>query len=110
MPFSLAAVLSTLAILAGVCVAQTVVPDHGTTSEPADGAIIAPGDNFPFSFTPAPFGTQVCFSAYDGVSIYLSTSPPTAADVTSNGPNSCNLASGSFVIDFGSYVVPHFSQ
>ncbi|TFK86132.1 hypothetical protein K466DRAFT_600563 [Polyporus arcularius HHB13444] len=106
MQLSLTAILSTWAILAGVCASQTVVPDHGTTTAPADGAAIAPGDSFPFSFQPAPFGTQVCFSAYDGVNIYLSTSPPTAADVTNT---SCTLASGSFVSDFGSYVVPHFS-
>ncbi len=108
MQFPLAAILSTWAILAGVCASQTVVPDHGTTTAPADGAAIAPGDSFPFSFQPAPFGTQVCFSAYDGAHIYLSTSPPTAADVPSG--TSCILASGSFVVDLGSYVVPHFSE
>ncbi|KAI0699505.1 hypothetical protein C8T65DRAFT_581064, partial [Cerioporus squamosus] len=84
-------------------------PDHGTTTAPANGAVIAPGDSFPFSFQAAPFGTQVCFSAYDGVNIYLSTSPPTAADVTSDASRSCALVNGSFVADLGSYVVPHFS-
>ncbi|RPD56813.1 hypothetical protein L226DRAFT_525482 [Lentinus tigrinus ALCF2SS1-7] len=109
MQLSLPTILSSWAVLATLCASQTVVPDHGTTTEPSDGAIIPHGDSFPFSYEPVPFGTQVCFSAYDPVAIYLSTAPPTAADVTSS-QNACVLTDSSSVHDFGHYVVPLISN
>lgn len=109
MQLSLPTILSTWAVLATLCTSQTVVPDHGTTTQPPDGAIIPHGDSFPFNYTPVPFGTQVCFSAYDPAAIYLSTSPPAATDVTTS-QNTCVLTDGSFVHDFGHYVVPLLGQ
>ncbi|RPD56814.1 hypothetical protein L226DRAFT_615678 [Lentinus tigrinus ALCF2SS1-7] len=109
MQLFLPTILSTLAVLSRICNSQIVVSDHGTTTEPADGAVITPGDTFPFAFEPAPFGTQVCFAAYEPIDIYLSTSPPVAADVTGGVNSPCGLVGSSFVVDFGGYVVPHFS-
>ncbi|KAH9850635.1 hypothetical protein C2E23DRAFT_834770 [Lenzites betulinus] len=79
---------------------QIVVPSHGTTVSPAAGSTITPGSSFPFSYRNEDF----CESGYSPISVYLSTSAPTSADVTSAG----ELADGSFVFKFGDYLIANF--
>ena len=96
--------ISLFAILASVNAStllrrQTnIVTEHGTTIEPADGAVVAPGQSFPFSYQLMNY----CFCTYVPVSVYLSTSPPTAADVTRQG-----LVDGSYIYTFGGFVDPN---
>ena len=104
MRFSLITSLSTLAVLVTVCLSQ----DHGVTTEPVDGEVIAPGESFPFSFTPTPFGADSC--VYRPVEIYLSTSPPTREDAmpTATGYGEIcilSLSDRSVVYDYGVSVV-----
>ena len=101
MRFSLITSLSTLAVLVTVCLSQV-------TTEPVDGAVIAPGESFPFSFTPTPFGADSC--VYRPVEVYLSTSPPTREDAmpTATGYGEIcilSLSDRSVVYDYGVSVV-----
>ncbi|RPD58479.1 hypothetical protein L227DRAFT_564829 [Lentinus tigrinus ALCF2SS1-6] len=75
-----------------------IVPQHGTTVEPTNGTMIAPGQSFPFSYQLMNY----CFCTYVPVDVYLSTSPPTAADVTRQG-----LVDGSYIYNFGGFVDPN---
>ncbi|KAI0825261.1 hypothetical protein BC628DRAFT_1374272 [Trametes gibbosa] len=79
---------------------QIVVPAHGVTASPADGSTITAETSFPFAYHNVDF----CESGYSPISVYLSTSPPTSADVTSGG----ELADGSFVFKFGDYLIANF--
>ena len=113
MRFSLPTTLSTYAIFAVLCSSQTVIQNHGITTQPADGTVVAPGDSFPFSFTPTPFGTDACLGVYHPIDVYLSTLPPTPSDVRIGGSvfgGVCILADGSFVNDLGLYLVSLFGQ
>ncbi|KAI0367483.1 hypothetical protein BV20DRAFT_1089453 [Pilatotrama ljubarskyi] len=79
---------------------QIVASEHGTTVEPADGSTITPGVSFAFSYENRNF----CESGYSPISVYLSTSPPTTADVTTGG----ELVDGSFVFKFGDLLIANF--
>ncbi|RDX43946.1 hypothetical protein OH76DRAFT_1487495 [Lentinus brumalis] len=79
---------------------QQVVSAHGTTTAPANGSTIVPGSTFPFHYSDSNF----CESGYSLISVYLSTSAPTAADVTTSG----GLVDGSFSFDFGNFLIPNF--
>ncbi|RPD58478.1 hypothetical protein L227DRAFT_612910 [Lentinus tigrinus ALCF2SS1-6] len=79
---------------------QQVVSAHGTTTEPVDGSTITPGSTFPFHYSDVNF----CESGYSPIHIYLSTSAPTAVDVTTSG----GLVDGSFDFDFGNFLIPNF--
>ena len=109
MHLALPTILSTWAALATICISQTVVQDHGSTTKPPAGEVIPHGHSFPFAYKPVPFGRHVCFSVYDPVAIYLSTSPPTDADITVNR-GTCALTDDSFIHDFGHYVIARFGQ
>ena len=80
---------------------QQVVSAHGITTEPANGSTIVPESSFPFHYSNVNF----CESGYSPIHIYLSTSAPTAADVTTSG----GLVNGSFSFDFGNFLIPNFS-
>ncbi|RPD77059.1 hypothetical protein L226DRAFT_358749 [Lentinus tigrinus ALCF2SS1-7] len=69
------------------------------TPEPANGSTIIPGSSFPFSYQPA----DSCHGCFSPISVYLSASPPTAADITSSG----ELADGTFVAFFGDFDIPN---
>ncbi|KAI0651406.1 hypothetical protein C8Q79DRAFT_996861 [Trametes meyenii] len=79
---------------------QIVDPEHGTTVNPTNGSTITAGASFPFTYQDRNF----CESGYSLIWLYLSTSPPTSADVTSSG----QLADGSFVFAFGDFLIPNF--
>ncbi|KAI0761659.1 hypothetical protein BD413DRAFT_485507 [Trametes elegans] len=79
---------------------QIVVPAHGTTVAPAEGSTILDGASFPFSYQ----NRNYCESGYSFISVYLSATPPAAADVTGGG----ELADGSFIYKFGDYLIPNF--
>ncbi|KAI0638935.1 hypothetical protein C8Q77DRAFT_1213661 [Trametes polyzona] len=107
MRFSTSTFLAALAVLAPLTSAvsvptkrQIVVPAHGTTVNPAEGSTITPGASFAFKYENIDF----CESGYSPISVYLSTSPPTAADVTSGG----ELSEGSFVYRFGDFLIANF--
>ncbi|RDX43945.1 hypothetical protein K466DRAFT_655725 [Polyporus arcularius HHB13444] len=99
----IAVVTSALALLSVVDASvlskrQTnVVPEHGTTLQPANGTVVAPGQSFPFSYQLMNY----CFITYVPVEVYLSTSPPTAADVSRAG-----LVDGSYIYSFGGFEAP----
>ncbi|KAI0358909.1 hypothetical protein OH77DRAFT_1395991 [Trametes cingulata] len=100
--------LSTLALSASLTHAATlaatkrqiVVSEHGTTVDPVSGSTITPGASFPFSYENRNF----CESGYSPISVYLSTTQPTTADVTNSG----ELADGSFVFKFGDFLIANF--
>ncbi|OSD05389.1 hypothetical protein PYCCODRAFT_1465295 [Trametes coccinea BRFM310] len=103
-----AAFLSAIALAAASCsqaaslaVAkrQGVVPAHGLTVQPADGSTVTPGAAFPFEYE----NENYCESGYSPISVYLSTSPPTDADVSGG-----ELVDGSFVYKFGDYLIANF--
>lgn len=81
---------------------QIVIPTHGTTVAPADSSTITPKTMFSFNYENA----NACESGYSPISVYLSTSPPTSADVTNAG----ELVDGSFVFHFGDYLIPNFGE
>ncbi len=69
------------------------------TPEPANGTTIVPGSTFPFSYEPS----DSCHGCFSPISVYLSTSPPTAVDITSSG----ELANGTFVAFLGDFDIPN---
>ncbi|KAI0662370.1 hypothetical protein C8Q70DRAFT_957870 [Cubamyces menziesii] len=79
---------------------QIVVPAHGTTTEPTGGSVIAAGDAFPFKYE----NVDYCESGYSPISVFLSTTAPTDADVTNSG----ELADGSYVYKFGDFLIANF--
>lgn len=81
---------------------QIVVSEHGTTVAPADGSTITPGAIFPFTYENRNF----CESGYSPIQVYLSASPPTSGDITTDG----GLAAGSFLFAFGEYLIPNFGS
>ncbi|KAI1789181.1 hypothetical protein LXA43DRAFT_893331 [Ganoderma leucocontextum] len=92
--------LSTGCTAATLAPRQIVVSAHGTTVEPASGSTLTPGSAFSFSYT----NEDYCHSGYSPISVYLSTSAPTSADVTTSG----GLVSGSFAYHFGDYLIANF--
>ncbi|KAI0719085.1 hypothetical protein C8T65DRAFT_60890 [Cerioporus squamosus] len=78
---------------------QTIVPQHGTTIQPANGTVVAPGESFSFTYQLMNY----CFCTYVPVGVYLSTTAPTAADIARG-----ELVSGSFIYDFGGFVDPNY--
>ncbi|KAI0326375.1 hypothetical protein GY45DRAFT_1285588 [Cubamyces sp. BRFM 1775] len=79
---------------------QIVVPTHGFTAEPANDSIIQGDADFDFLY----YNSNYCHSGYSQISVYLSTSVPTNDDVTNEG----GLADGSYVVDFGTYLIANF--
>ena len=79
-----------------------VWPNHGTTQAPAGGAVIRPGDAFPFSYKQA----NMCKADAVKVSSYLSRDPPTQAAVMPEG----QLAPGSFVYHFGDWTISNWGE
>ena len=93
--------LSALSIVSGtrVPIKRQVIPSHGTTVAPADGAVLQPGDAFAFNYE----NSNTCESGYSPISVYLSESAPTDADIV-NG----SLTTGSFIFKFGNWLIPNF--
>ena len=81
---------------------QMVVPTHGFTAEPANASIVEGGADFDFLY----YNSNYCHSGYSQISVYLSTSAPTNNDVTNEG----GLVDGSYVVDFGTYLIANFGQ
>ncbi|TFK87882.1 hypothetical protein K466DRAFT_95801 [Polyporus arcularius HHB13444] len=69
------------------------------TPEPVNGTTLVPGSTFPFSYQPS----DSCHGCFSPISVYLSTSPPTAVDITSSG----ELANGTFVAFLGDFDIPN---
>ena len=81
---------------------QIIAPSHGFTAEPANSSIIEGGADFDFLY----YNSNYCHSGYSQISVYLSTSAPTDGDVTNEG----GLADGSYVVDFGTYLIANFGE
>ncbi|KAI9062760.1 hypothetical protein FKP32DRAFT_1573857 [Trametes sanguinea] len=96
---ALSVATSTHAASLAVTKRQGVVPAHGLTVQPADGSTITAGASFPFEYR----NDDYCESGYSPISVYLSTSPPTDADVSGG-----ELVDGSFVYKFGDYLIANF--
>ena len=99
---SLALTLSALAATMPTKRQGVIVTVPGTTVAPSDGSEISPESSFTFSYE----RRNYCESGYSPISVYLSTSQPTNADVTGDG----ELADGSFVFKFGDYLYPNFGM
>ncbi|KAH9927437.1 uncharacterized protein BXZ73DRAFT_90716 [Epithele typhae] len=71
----------------------------GTTVEPTNGETIDPDTSFPFDYENA----NICHSGYSHISVYLSDSAPTSADISGG-----ELVAGSFIFKFGDWLIPNF--
>ncbi|KAI0717724.1 hypothetical protein C8T65DRAFT_694133 [Cerioporus squamosus] len=83
----------------GASITQNVNRASTFTAEPANGSTIVPGSNFPFSYEPS----DSCHGCFSPISVYLSISPPTAANITDSG----ELMNGSFISFFGDFDIPN---
>ncbi|EJF58487.1 hypothetical protein DICSQDRAFT_110246 [Dichomitus squalens LYAD-421 SS1] len=79
---------------------QIVDTAHGVTVQPSDGSVIVPGTAFPFDYE----NRNYCESGYSPISVYMSATAPTSANVTNDG----TLADGSFVFHFGDFLIANF--
>ncbi|OBZ79872.1 hypothetical protein A0H81_00291 [Grifola frondosa] len=79
---------------------QIIYPAAGIINAPVAGTAIAPGATFPFSYSVR----NVCESGYSAFTVWLLPAPPTNADLDASG----NFVAGSYLYDFGEYVVANF--
>lgn len=79
-------------------------PYAGNIVTPTTNGSIIPGNEFPFSYEPSDW----CESAFQPFSVYLTqgAEPPTFDAVTENG----TLADGTYVFNFGTFIVSHFGR
>ncbi|KAI0735831.1 hypothetical protein C8Q76DRAFT_792337 [Earliella scabrosa] len=100
------------ASLLAVLGSATVLPKREIWQSPFTGEIVAPSTNevivedvaFPFNYKTSSW----CQASFEPFEVYLTQgeAPPPFEDVTEDGV----MADGSYVYDFGRFVVSHFGQ
>ncbi|KAJ7758000.1 hypothetical protein B0H16DRAFT_1885437 [Mycena metata] len=67
-------------------------------TEPVAGTVITTGTSIPFNYN----DVNPCYSGFAAITVWLSDAEPTGLD--GNG----NLAAGTFIEEFGSFLIPNF--
>ncbi|TFK85693.1 hypothetical protein K466DRAFT_566475 [Polyporus arcularius HHB13444] len=75
-------------------------PFSGTIVSPVANDTIVPGVEFPFEYDISNW----CESAYSPFTVYLTEAPPSFDNVTTDG----TLAPGTYIHNFGTYLVSNF--